>query len=245
MIKVKALFLFLFMLLVFCGNSLAEGPAGKFSELVEKACQNLKEDKVSCDIETLRNGLKEISTKDLGSSHLEFLYSELGGDEYGLILAESYLREGNSCKARKALLKLNDLNIKVVHARGIFAYRGYCRESNHKEAYSLFHQASAGGNLDSYYYKGLMLYSGRGVEQNLIEAGRIFLWLAAFDHNKTTSLIEKLSTNGYLNKEEFNDLLKERARLVNTFKRKMELTFLIKFILKIFSIIMMEKTLGI
>lgn len=149
-----------------------------------------------------------------------------GGGEQDLVLVESLLQEGNPCEAKKLLLKLDDSNIKVMHARGILAYRGYCREPDYSEAYALFQRAAAGGNLDSYYYKGLMLYAGRGVEQNLVEAGRVFLWLAAFDHDKTKKLVKKLSDSGYLDGEEFNSLLEERAELVRIFKEENEVDFL-------------------
>jgi len=154
--------------------------------------------------------------------------SDLDGDEQGLVLVESLLKEGDPCEAKKILLGLDDSNIKVMHAKGIFAYRGYCREPDYREAYALFQRASADGNLDSYYYKGLMLYAGRGVEQNLVEAGRVFLWLVAFDHGKTKRLVEKLSDSGYLNGEEFEDLLEERAELVRIFKEENEAGFLDK-----------------
>lgn len=96
--------------------------------------------------------------------------------------------------------------------RGLAYYEGICVSKNKKQAYHEFFQGAKQGNLDAFYFVGLMAYAGIGVKQDVDYANEVFKILISYKHDKTLKLMDKLKCEDLVDESVLDDILSEQAQ---------------------------------
>ncbi|WP_299587569.1 hypothetical protein [uncultured Microbulbifer sp.] len=199
-----------------------EVPQESLESLVWKNCKIKDIDLVeveSCDTEELRLDLNRLFSGAEGEfslPQLEFLVLKMGFKNYAPLLAESYVGDGDPCKARRLVETLLDQGGIFSYMLGVYHYQGVCGEVDLSASYSYFEKASRQGNLEASYNVALMKYFGKGVEQDVQFSAEVFANLASLNHSKSIAFIQKLIEGGYADQKNFYEAVESRRSLMKS-----------------------------